>query len=124
MASADVFVFPSITGSQGNAVLEAQASGLPVVVSDAAGLHEIIADRVTGFVAKAGSAEAFGDHVARLLRNDDERRDMGRRAREHAMAHTWARTLAPLAQAWRTAADRRRITLGRRVQSSTIERIA
>jgi glycosyltransferase involved in cell wall biosynthesis len=43
-ASADVFVFPSATDTFGNVVLEAQASGLPVIVSDEGGPKELMID--------------------------------------------------------------------------------
>ncbi len=46
MASADVFLFPSATDTLGNVVLEAQASGLPVVVSNLGGPHEVMVDGV------------------------------------------------------------------------------
>jgi glycosyltransferase involved in cell wall biosynthesis len=48
MASADVKVFPSITDTWGNAPLEAQASGLPVIVSDIGGPAELMIDGETG----------------------------------------------------------------------------
>jgi len=51
-SGADVLVFPSGADTFGMAVLEAQACGLPAVVSDAGGPQEIIADGQTGFVAR------------------------------------------------------------------------
>jgi glycosyltransferase involved in cell wall biosynthesis len=54
-ASADLFVFPSATDTFGNVVLEAQASGLPVIVSDEGGPRELMIDDETGVVFKAGS---------------------------------------------------------------------
>lgn len=53
-ASADLFVFPSATDTFGNVVLEAQASGLPVVVSDEGGPRELVLDGNTGMIFKAG----------------------------------------------------------------------
>ena len=51
-ASADVFVFPSTTDTFGNVVLEAQASGLPVIVSDQGGPRELFKDGQSGFIVK------------------------------------------------------------------------
>ncbi|MBV9656827.1 MAG: glycosyltransferase, partial [Verrucomicrobia bacterium] len=51
-ASADVFVFPSVSDTFGNVVIEAQASGLPVVVSDQKGPQELVEEGVTGFVTR------------------------------------------------------------------------
>src|SRR5690606_11436555 len=47
---ADLFVFPSRTDTLGQVVMEAQASGLPVLVSDAGGPKEMIEDQATGLV--------------------------------------------------------------------------
>ncbi|MGE4552646.1 MAG: glycosyltransferase [Desulfovibrionaceae bacterium] len=58
-ASADVFVFPSATDTFGNVVLEAQASGLPAIVSDQGGPAENITRDQTGLVAEAGNADSF-----------------------------------------------------------------
>ena len=49
-ASADLFVFPSRTDTAGNVVLEAQAAGLPVIVSDAGGPRENMRPGETGIV--------------------------------------------------------------------------
>lgn len=52
-SSADLFLFPSDTDTFGMSVLEAQACGLPAVVSSIGGPKEIIEDGVTGFVARS-----------------------------------------------------------------------
>jgi glycosyltransferase involved in cell wall biosynthesis len=106
MASADVFLFPSETDTLGNVVLEAQASGLPVVVSNQGGPQENMLDGVTGTVVRAGRAEAYGESVGQLLRNADERRRMSRRSREFAETRNWPDSLVPLVQAWDGAAAR------------------
>src|SRR4029077_5555118 len=51
-ASADIFVFPSTTDTFGNVILEAQACGLPVVVSDSGGPKELVADKANGLITK------------------------------------------------------------------------
>ncbi len=50
--SADLFLFPSVTDTFGMSVLEAQACGLPALVTDVGGPREIIKDGLTGFVLK------------------------------------------------------------------------
>lgn len=66
-ASADLFVFPSATDTFGNVVLEAQASGLPVIVSDEGGPRELMRDGETGLVFKAGSADALTCAIRELI---------------------------------------------------------
>jgi len=65
-ASADVFVFPSTTDTFGNVVLEAQASGLPAIVSDRGGPQEIIRDGETGFIVDMDQPNALTDTMARF----------------------------------------------------------
>lgn len=109
MASSDVFLFPSATDSFGNVVLEAQASGLPTLVTDRGGPAEQVLDHETGFVCPAVDAEAFADALIPLLRSEVRRRAMGQAARVWAEHHGWRESLGPLVRAWReamtTAAD-------------------
>ncbi len=71
-ASADLFVFPSATDTFGNVVLEAQASGLPAIVSDEGGPCELMIDGETGLVFRAGSKNALATAI-RLMVSDPER---------------------------------------------------
>jgi glycosyltransferase involved in cell wall biosynthesis len=113
MASADLFVFPSTTDSAGNVVLEAQACGLPVIVSDQGGPSENMRAGETGFVCGARQAPSFCQAIASLVRNAEAKRSMGRAAREYALLRRWPAALAPLYHAWVEAAigaERSRIT--------------
>jgi glycosyltransferase involved in cell wall biosynthesis len=101
-ASADLFVFPSRTDTAGNVVLEAQASGLPVVVSTSGGPREQMRPGTTG-VACPDDPRAWTVAVAALLADAGARRTMGAAAREFALTRTWPRALAPLYQVYRDA---------------------
>ncbi len=87
-ADADLFVFPSRTDTLGNVVLEAMASGLPVVVTDAMGPKELVSHGVTGFVA--ATDEAFANAVLALAGNGDLRRTMASAARRYAETRSWS----------------------------------
>lgn len=86
-ANMDVFVFPSRTDTFGNVVLEAFASGVPAVVTDAGGPKFIVKDGVTGFVA--ADDQSFIDRSATLLNDGVLRRKMGLAAREYACGESW-----------------------------------
>ena len=60
-ASSDVFIFPSTTDTFGNVVLEAQASGLPVIVTDEGGPQELMRAGITGLTIKAHNQQALID---------------------------------------------------------------
>jgi glycosyltransferase involved in cell wall biosynthesis len=108
MASADVFVFPSDTDTFGNVVLEAQASGLPAVVSSVGGPREIVWHGASGFVCSSGDPGAFPTHVAALLRNPALRQQFAEEARRLAERRDWREALSPLYQQWRDTAARTR----------------
>lgn len=80
----DIFAFPSVTETQGLAVCEAQAAGLPVVAVRAGGVPENIVENTTGFLTdnKAGD---FAGRIRVLLDNEELRGKMSRRAAEHAV---------------------------------------
>ncbi|MGQ9673999.1 MAG: glycosyltransferase [Candidatus Aminicenantales bacterium] len=62
-SAADILVFPSTTDTFGMVVLEAQACGLPAIVSDRGGPKEIIEDHKTGLIATAGSIDSWLDKI-------------------------------------------------------------
>lgn len=80
-ASSDVFVFPSTTDTFGNVVLEAQASGLPVIVSDEGGPSELMENGRTGLVIRADSRDALAEAMRFFLNDPYRRKQMGARAR-------------------------------------------
>jgi len=80
MAASDVFAWPAINEAYGMAILEAQASGLPVVAGHGPGVAAIVADGTTGLLAPAGDAGAFAEALASLLDDPDRRAAFGRQA--------------------------------------------
>jgi glycosyltransferase involved in cell wall biosynthesis len=81
-ASSDLFVFPSNTDTFGNVVLEAQASGIPVIVSNQGGPHENMQPDKTGLVVTDNNVEAWVKAIENLLENPQKRRSMGSSARK------------------------------------------
>jgi len=94
-ASADIFVFPSITDTFGNAVLEAQASGLPVVVTDVGGPKELVRNKIDGLVVKP-TVKNFNQAINFLLKNPARREKMGRQARKIALKKSWPKAFNQL----------------------------
>lgn len=94
MAAADLFVFPSQTDTAGNVVLEAQASGLPVLVSDVGGPRENLRVGESGFAC--ADLDDFARRAADLLRDAGQRRRFGEASRRYALTRRWETALEPL----------------------------
>jgi glycosyltransferase involved in cell wall biosynthesis len=88
-ASADIFVFPSTTDTFGNVIIEAQASGVPVVVSDSGGPKELVEDNANGLVTKSHDVDDFARAIRTLVCDPALRQRMGERARESVVNRTW-----------------------------------
>ena len=95
-ASADVFVFPCVLETFGNVVLEAFASGLPVVGVNQGAVPELITPNVNGLLAAPGSAAAFADKIHTLLERAPDRARMGLGARITAAEQGWPEANRPL----------------------------
>ncbi|HCP91202.1 MAG TPA: histidinol-phosphatase [Spartobacteria bacterium] len=88
-ASADVFAFPSTTDTFGNVIIEAQASGVPVIVSDSGGPKELVEDNVNGLITKSHDVEDFSRAIRELVVDPARRERMGSRARQSVIDRTW-----------------------------------
>ncbi|MCL7989116.1 glycosyltransferase family 1 protein [Sphingobacterium sp. lm-10] len=69
-ASADVFVFPSISETYGNVVTEAMASGLPCVIGDGGGSADLVSHGVDGYKCDPMQPEEYLRYINQLLNND------------------------------------------------------
>jgi glycosyltransferase involved in cell wall biosynthesis len=90
MRRAAVLAAPSLTARDGdaeglpNVVVEAAASGLPVVATHHSGIPEAVVDGETGFLVPEGDAAALADRLGELLGSEDWHRQMGAAARRLA----------------------------------------
>jgi glycosyltransferase involved in cell wall biosynthesis len=88
-ASADAFLFPSTTDTLGLAMLEALASGLPVVAARGGASHEIVSDEENGLLYEANSTPSLVSAVRRLFSEEGFRAGLARQARETAEKRDW-----------------------------------
>jgi len=87
LRAADVLVHAGVVEGMPLGVIEAQASGVPVVAYRVAGIPESVVDGRTALLAEPRDAAALGRHVGALLDDPGRRRQLGAAARVHATTH-------------------------------------
>jgi glycosyltransferase involved in cell wall biosynthesis/predicted metal-dependent phosphoesterase TrpH len=103
-ASADIFLFPSSTDTFGQVILEAQASGLPVIAVAEGGPLSLIEDGVSGLLREA-DASALAQALVELAGSPMRRERLARAALASARLRTWERTLGLLGDGYRRALE-------------------
>lgn len=90
---ANIFLFPSRHEGMPNAVLEAMASGLPVIASRIAGNEELVIDGETGHLFQSEDIDSLRDALHKLLTDAPLRKKMGAASRQRVEQHySWERT--------------------------------
>lgn len=95
---ADAFIFPSTVDTFGMVILEAQACGLPAIVTDVGGPQEIVDDKKTGFVLPAFDLDAWVQTIAHLIKIKESEPALYERVRLRARSmvekkYTWEKAL-------------------------------
>jgi glycosyltransferase involved in cell wall biosynthesis len=96
-AEMDTMVFPSHTDTFGLVVLEAMASGVPVILTEAAGRRVGVVDGESGILTTN-----FAEGVRRVMQTPGLRERMGETAREHARERGWGRVFENLQAIYRS----------------------
>ncbi|MBV9712377.1 MAG: glycosyltransferase family 1 protein [Ktedonobacteraceae bacterium] len=110
-ASADVFAFPSYTETFGQVVLEAMASGLPVVGLLSEGVCDLVEDGRTGFLLDAQKMNeeeqvvGYRERLLRLVQNKSMRHEMSFAASTSVHHHTWHEAMECLVRGYHEVID-------------------
>jgi glycosyltransferase involved in cell wall biosynthesis len=102
-ASADLFLFPSLTETFGNVTAEAMASGLPVVAYDYAAAAQLMRPGLSGVPVACDNPAQFKRAAVALAGSATTRRQLGAQARADALAFGWPQVLARFEQVLRQA---------------------
>jgi len=108
MASASIFVLPSLFEGTPLTLIEAMWSGLPIVTTSTAGMRDVIRHETDGLLVQPGDVATLAQAIDRLTRDADLRRKLGGAAHAAAVEHyTWKRTADAFEDAYRAARARR-----------------
>ena len=103
-ASADLFVMPSITAKDGDkegfglVILEAFASGLPIVASRSGGITDIVKDGVNGFLVEEKDVSDMAEQIDRLLKDEEIYNKMQIEAKKSAQQYDYRQIAARYAR--------------------------
>ena len=107
LASADIFLNPSVTEAFGNVTLEAMACALPVVAAAATGATNLVRDGDTGILVEPGEIEQYADALEAYIRDPQLRRDHGDHGLAYAETQDWNRINAAVEAAYYRVIERR-----------------
>jgi glycosyltransferase involved in cell wall biosynthesis len=100
-ADSDLFLFPSLFEGTPLTLIEAMASGLPIVTTATCGMKDVIEDGRTGLLLPTRSPASIIDAVERLMTDCALRSRLGTAAQKQALtAHTWEKAAAPVLNAY------------------------
>jgi glycosyltransferase involved in cell wall biosynthesis len=95
-AGHDIFVFPSLVEGMPLTLLEAMATGMPVVTTNTCGMADVVEDEVNGLLVPAADAERLAGGIERLCQSVDLRRRLGLAGQETMRRYTWERVTEKL----------------------------
>ena len=89
MIASDIFVLPSLSEGFPLTILEAMASGLPIVTTRVRGLPEIVKDAENGFLVEPKNPGQLADKILLILGDDGLREKIARNNSQRAKQYSW-----------------------------------
>lgn len=100
-AEHDVFLFPSLVEGLPLVLLEAMASGMPVITTNTCGMADVVEDEFNGLLIPPANARAMEEAILLLARSVELRKKLGEAARETVKRYTWERAARQLEALYR-----------------------
>jgi len=104
-AEHDIFVFPSLMEGLPSVLLEAMATGMPVITTETCGMPDVVEDGVNGRLILPGSAAAIEEAILYFAHSAEQREKLGSAARETMKRYSWERSGRQLEQLFRRVID-------------------
>jgi glycosyltransferase involved in cell wall biosynthesis len=100
-ASHDIFLFPSLMEGLPSVLLEAMASGMPVITTETCGMPDVVEDGFNGLLVPLADTCAIAEAVLRLAASSDLRQRLGQAAQQTMTRYTWERSALMLEKLFR-----------------------
>lgn len=100
-ASHDIFLFPSLMEGLPSVLLEAMASGMPVITTETCGMPDVVEDGFNGLLVPPADASAIEEAVLRLAASSELRQGLGQAAQSTMARYTWERSALMLEKLFR-----------------------
>jgi glycosyltransferase involved in cell wall biosynthesis len=95
-AEHDVFLFPSLMEGLPSVLLEAMATGMPVITTETCGMPDVVENGYNGILIPPANAASIEEAVLRLAKSRELRQELGQAARETMKRYTWERAARQL----------------------------
>jgi len=105
MATADIFVQPSLSDAFAVSALEAMAVGRPVIITDRVGLAGFLKNEECGLIVKPSNSDSLADAILKLLSDDNLRLRLGDKARKKAEEFDWNKITRKVVEVYHKALD-------------------
>ncbi|OGI06164.1 MAG: hypothetical protein A3I68_02660 [Candidatus Melainabacteria bacterium RIFCSPLOWO2_02_FULL_35_15] len=86
---ADIFILPSVMEGMSSVVLQAMASGLPIVASRVKGFEEVVVENINGLFAEYNNPEQFAEAIEKLIKSPELREKMSKQSVEKSKQFSW-----------------------------------
>jgi glycosyltransferase involved in cell wall biosynthesis len=100
-AEHDIFVFPSLMEGLPSVLLEAMASGMPVITTETCGMPDIVENNFNGLLIAPADATAIEKAILELAESEETRQRLGRAAQESMKRYTWENAAVQLQDLFR-----------------------
>lgn len=105
--TADIFCLPSLNEGMSNTMLEALATGMPIVATVTGGTAELVRDGENGFFIKQRSAEDIAEKLERLIVDEGLRERFGQASRKRAETMSWKNVAKSYNEVYRQVAQKK-----------------
>ena len=106
LISSDIFVLPSLSEGFPVSIMEAFASGLPIIVSNVGGIPEIVENKVNGFIVEPKNSNQIANKINDLINDENMRIKISHNNKKKAVEFSWEKIIKRIEKAYIKAQEK------------------